>query len=372
MKKVDYLLFDQKVCSLNNSIETDVLRYVHPQNIEEEKTKFFKNFNEGIEYNPQFTYLSRNPIYSYFTISPKFETLKKDISFLLESVPEDALGLIFEKKLIDLYEKMELIRSAGTPNFSDNSINYFGNVDSSLINYAKKIVKEDVLKEKNTYTFSQAKKFLEKELKKRKLKHKIIEKNTPGVRYSIYPAKREIMISNNTKFSKNTLQRMLFHEVEAHAFRYENGLNQNYKIFSKGISKETLETEEGIAANIEELSGINSSLQMKIYAGRVLAINKALNSTFFETFSYLKRFFDDEEAFTLTLRAKRGLFHTRHKGAFTKDLLYLRGYLDVKDFLKNHSMEELYYGKFATYDYSLIKDIDGLKKPKYLPTYLKK
>jgi len=37
---------------------------------------------EGNEYSPQFTYLPRNPLYSYFTISPSFQTYKRELKYL--------------------------------------------------------------------------------------------------------------------------------------------------------------------------------------------------------------------------------------------------------------------------------------------------
>ncbi len=59
-------------------------------------------------------------------------------------------------------------------------------------------------------------------------------------------------------------------------------------------------------------------------------------------------YFDQEDAFTLTLRVKRGLGDTSKPGAFTKDYLYLDGYYHVKEYVrKGGSLHALYTGKIG-------------------------
>ena len=41
--------------------------------------------------------------------------------------------------------------------------------------------------------------------------------------------------------------------------------------------------------------------------------------------------------------------------------------LKVEEFLKDHELKELYYGKYAIYDIPLVRTIPGLKEPKYFP-----
>jgi hypothetical protein len=81
----------------------------------------------------------------------------------------------------------------------------------------------------------------------------------------------------------------------------------------------------------------------------------------------MKNYFDDETAFRLTLRAKRGVKYQEKGGAFYKDALYFKGMLKVDDFLLEHKPHELYLGKYSIYDIPLVKSIPGLKDPKYLP-----
>ena len=112
------------------------------------------------------------------------------------------------------------------------------------------------------------------------------------------------MISKQAQLTKTDIHRLIVHEIEGHIYRYENGCTQPYKIFSRGLSKETLKTEEGIAVYIEQQEKININEQLKQYAGRVIAIHTAKKHSFFETYEEMRKYFDEEEAFTLTLRKR--------------------------------------------------------------------
>ena len=44
--------------------------------------KFFEEIKIGNEYNPKFLYPSKNPLYSYFSMKPTFETYKRELKEL--------------------------------------------------------------------------------------------------------------------------------------------------------------------------------------------------------------------------------------------------------------------------------------------------
>jgi uncharacterized protein (TIGR02421 family) len=369
---VDYIHLDQKVCQLSRAIEANVLPYINPQNIDSEKTKFFLELKKGNEYNPKFLYPSRNPLYSYFSMSPTFETHKKELEALLEKVGQDSLGIVFEKKISDLFERMELLKSVGTPNFSENSEEYYGKISNALVRTAREIVTKKVKMDKEKVTFLEAKKIIDAFIKKKKIPYKVVQREAAGSKFSVNIRTKQLKINSDAKLTKEGVKRLIAHEIETHAYRYENGVLQPYHLLAAGLSKEMLETEEGLAVIVEESKGINCGVQLKNYAGRVLAIHLAKNKDFFKTFKELEKFFSDSDAFNLTLRAKRGTFKTSGKGAFTKDALYLKGRFEVEKFLKKgNKLEDLYFGRYSVYDVPLVKDIDGLQKPKFLPEVTK-
>lgn len=372
MQKENYKKLDQKVCQLASSTETRLLEFISPQNIESEKNKFFEELKKNNKYEPNFIYTIRNPIYDYFNLLPKFNTYKNELKELLNEVKEDSIGLIFEKKIIDLLDWIELVKSIGTENFGDNSENYYGEVENETLKRAKELITIQPIEEKKDIDLNEAKLIIETFLKKKRIKYKVEAKLTAGAKFSVNTRLKEININKNYLFSKQSIKRLIAHEIEAHIYRAENGNLQPYKIFSRGISRETLETEEGLAVYVEQKEETNTAQQLKEYAGRVIAINTAKKKGFYETFEEMRKYFDDENAFNLTLRAKRGTKDQSKGGAFSKDVLYLKGFLKVNEFLEEQSIEKLYYGKYSIYDVPLVLDVDGLKKPKHLPQFYKK
>jgi len=366
-KFFDYKSIDQKVCQLASATEINILHHINPLNAVEEKKRFFEKIEAGEEYNPHFRYAPRNPLYSYFSISPTFETYKKELHELLDDLGRDTLGLIFEKKILDLFERMELIRSIGTPNFYNNSEEYYGKVTKNVLKFSKELLQKKEKKEGVDITFVKAKSIIDNFLKKKNLKYKVVLRESGGSKFSVNIRTKEIFIDKNIQLTDLMVKRLIAHEIEGHAYRYENGLLQPYSVFARGLSKESLETEEGLAIMVEQKEKINVDAQLREYAGRVFAVSVASKNSFFKTYDILKDYFLKEEAFTITMRVKRGLHKQSEPGAFTKDAVYLKGFLAVSKFLEDHSLEELYYGRYSVHDTSLIMDVDGLKKPKYLP-----
>jgi uncharacterized protein (TIGR02421 family) len=365
---VDYIHLDQKVCQLAGAIEANVLNYINPQNIEEEKKTFFEEIEKGNHYNPKFRYPSRNPLYSYFSMSPTFETHRAELDALLDTVGQDSLGILFEKKISDLFDRMELLKSVGTPNFSNNSEEYYGKISKSLIKYAKELVGKKIKKDKNKITFAEAKKTIDAFLKKKKLPYSVVTRDATGSKFAVNIRTKKIKINSDVQLTRESVKRLIAHEIETHAYRYENGSLQPYNLFARGLSKEMLETEEGLAVIVEESEGINCAAQLKNYAGRVLAINLARKKDFYQTFKGLEQYFSENESFTLALRAKRGTYRASEKGAFAKDALYLKGRIEVEKFFSvGHKLEELYKGRYSVHDVPLLGDIDGLREPKFLP-----
>jgi uncharacterized protein (TIGR02421 family) len=363
----DYKLLDQKVCQLASATETNILHHINPLNSDEEKNKFLESYEKGDKYNPHFRYAPRNPLYSYFSISPTFETHKKELSELLEELGHDSLGLIIEKKILDLFERMELIKSIGTANFSNNSEEYYGKVNTKVLKFAKELLEKKVKNEGTKISFEKGKRMIDAFVKKKKLPYKVVRRESGGSKFSVNIRTKEIFINKDLQLTDSMIKRLIAHEIEGHAYRYENGLLQPYSVFARGLSKESLETDEGLAIIVEQKEKLNVDAQLREYAGRVLAVNIASRKNFYDTFDSLRAYFSKEDAFTITMRVKRGLHRQSDPGAFTKDALYLKGFLSVGKFLEEHDMTQLYYGRYSVYDASLVMDVDGLIKPKYLP-----
>jgi uncharacterized protein (TIGR02421 family) len=369
-KFMDYSKLDQKLFEIAGALETNLIKFINPQNLEEQKTRFFSVIENKIPYNPVFSYIPRNPLYAYFSMSPKLETFKNELKEMLKEIERDDLGIVFESEIIDLIEKIEVIKSIGTENFSENSKAYYGSINKTIIRQAKETIKQNTDEQETPILFEEAIQEIKKALKKDNLAYNVVIREPAGARFAVINSRKEVLINKDTKFTKEMVERLIIHEIQTHIYRYENGARQPFKILAQGFSRETTETEEGLAVCLEKLGGVSSKTQMKEYAGRLMAITHAQEKNFYETFLEMNKHFDKEAAFRLTVRAKRGIKNQEKPGAFYKDSLYFKGMLKVEEFLKKHDKKELYYGKYAIEDIPLVKSIPGLKEPKYLPEIL--
>jgi len=157
---------------------------------------------------------------------------------------------------------------------------------------------------------------------------------------------------------KNEIEAILNHEIDTHIIRQLNYERQPwFKKKKSNAFKPYLRTEEGLAA-VNELIVSESKLAYKS-AANYLAVDLALKKDFVTVFNFFYKIWQDSErAWTWTLKKKRGIRDTNKKGAFTKDLVYFEGFMQVLRYLKKNDCNptELYYGKIN------YKDVKKAKK----------
>lgn len=234
---------------------------------------------------------------------------------------------------------------------------------------AKRILKKH-LKEKNLVEqIRRSKVFLNQDEIKSLIEKRLKFYNLEGD-YEIVFSKNfvsRIAVNNNEKIikvrlpvaiDKSEIEAILNHEIDTHIVRHLNYETQTW--FKKKKENDFgpyLRTDEGLAA-INELIVSEHKLAYKS-AANYLAVNLALKKDFATVFNFFyETWQDSERAWTWTLKKKRGICDTSKKGAFTKDLVYFEGFVEVLNYLKknNYDPSELYYGKID------LKDIDKAKK----------
>ncbi|MBW2998913.1 DUF1704 domain-containing protein [Candidatus Woesearchaeota archaeon] len=279
---------------------------------------------------------------------------------------KNALDTLMIEKQHDIIRKIDLLNSIGCFDFTERSVKLYGTPDKRLVNKAYDILNEKVKKTKPVKISSkESVKFIKNNIKSFGLKYKVLKKDLV-TSCLIHTDKKEFLLKKHHRYSKKFLNRLVVHEIGTHTFRYENGALQKLNIFKNGLSN-YLETEEGLAAYNEERFGLLTKTNFRNYAGRVISVHTAQENGFYKTFRELKRYFQKKTAFQLTLRSKRGIANTEFAGGYTKDLVYLKGYFQVKNFIKKGGkLKDLYYGKINCNDLKYIKKIK-LKKPELLP-----
>lgn len=186
-----------------------------------------------------------------------------------------------------------------------------------------------------------------------------------------------IAVNNNEKVIKirlpividrDEIEAILSHEIDTHIIRQLNYERQTwFKKKKNNAFGSYLRTEEGLAG-LNELIANKNRLAYKS-AINYLAVNLALKKDFATVFNFFyKNLQDSERAWTWTLKKKRGIKDTGKKGAFTKDLVYFEGLIEVLNYLKKNDCNpsKLYYGKINLKDISKAEKL-GINEQLVLP-----
>ncbi len=358
-KKVNYRHLDMELVSIDRQIK--LLYHLRPINLEEEKTKFLKdNF-----YNPQFEYPKL--MFDSLHLREKIQKIQSKIE------EKSVLAQLFLSKSKEIEKKIELLEFRGTERFQKASIFLYGDVSSKLKRAAqiklkqrpKKFTKQKQLStDEIIYSFEES--FKNYALSQWKVK---IKKNMVAV--VMANKGKALLLKDGVSFSKNRLRMVIAHEIETHILTAENGKAQYYQLFSRGFA-DYLETQEGLAIWNQEQVAIYDSEKNYKAAMLVFIVDFAKEHSFSETVDYCRKLgMSLNQAFQTTLKVKRGYEDTAQAGAFTKDIVYMSGYIQIKNFIaKGGDIRDLYYGKYNLRDIKLIKQVPHLIEPRRLPHFL--
>jgi alpha-L-glutamate ligase-like protein/uncharacterized protein (TIGR02421 family) len=345
---------DKKVTRIESKI--NVIGALRPINIDKEKQEFLKNPDTS-------------PRFFYKNIRVDVGMLYKEVNSIPTEVDHPLIKL-YKKKIKEIKHKLDILQSINTPELQTNSNILYGKVDRSLYDKAIRYlhsshIQEDTSKILNDKIII---KKLEKFLKLKKLskwKISVAPDRTSDIAVN---KNGTIFLRDGISFTENRLKAVIMHEICTHIYRLENGSNQKYKMFEKGTAN-YLMTEEGLAVYNQKILNIALGEKDIWPALRVIGIYLADEMSFVELFHYLKDNYklSSETAWTTCLKAKRGLVDTNKKIAFTRDAIYFKGYLKIKEYVNNkNNIDDLYVGKIGISDLATIKNIK-LNSPQLLP-----
>jgi uncharacterized protein (TIGR02421 family) len=347
MSEKEFARIDYQLCAIANKLSQ--IPYL-PLNLKQEKEKFFNSDN----YNPVFHYPKSNAC---------LDNIKK--SLLSIEINPVSIGILFKRKQLELLKIIEMMQYIGDRKFTQISKELYGVPSDELVQKAWQLLGLHDSPDQMYISSTQAKVHLKIAMKKYGFNWDVQEKEMAS-KACVSNKSRILFIKKDSFLTRKFLNRIIVHEIGTHILRYENGLQQPYKIFSLGLTG-YLGTEEGLAVLNEERNNCLTKATLKTYAARVIAVHKALKCNFRETYNYILPYVGKDNAFDVTLRVKRGLGNTFFPGAFTKDYLYFKGYFEVKKYIQNHGeLIKLYYGKIPIKDLEIIEKIPGLINPMFM------
>ncbi len=320
----------------------------------------------------------KTPVYHYRMIPEDPELMKRTLyNIRVEDIDDPTLGFLFREKRAETDKMLSMLIERESADFFYGSLQLFGGVENQLLDDAKNIldaVPANKNDEDENGEYYDAKDFAE--LARQELRY--LQQQLPQVKDrveikdtidSMMVDKGVFYIPKKTRIKKKRAEALIQHEIGTHVVTFYNGINQPLKLLSSGIPGFE-ELQEGIAVLSEYLSGGLSAGRMKVLAGRVIAVDSLVNHhDFVKTFELLVDEYDfmPKHAFFIATRVYRG-------GGFTKDAIYLRGFLALLKYLKEgNSLEPLLIGKIRQNYLPVVEELISRKvlkplsiKPRYL------
>ena len=337
---------------------------VSPANIRQIKDTFFEsNYEKVLNYH-----------YRLLPFDP--DVLKRKLYNLkIEEVDDPAFSYIFREKREELDLQISMLTERGSDSFFYNSMMLYGKIDRDLQREAENILKEVPEKEDTEFeSIMKAEDFkvlAEKEFEffkeqDEKFSSKVHVRDDVNI---LMVSQGELYLPSDYKLNANETRALIQHEIGTHVLTFYNGKQQPLRLLSIGLTDyDTLQ--EGIAVLSEYFVGGLSGNRMRTLAGRVVAASARMHGADFqEIFRLLDDDygFTEQRAFIITSRIMQG-------GGFTKDISYLKGLFQLKDYLaEGGELAPLLAGKFALEHLPIINELEErrvLKTKSLSPRYL--
>ena len=327
------MMIDNQLNYLVKKIE--LLSYINPLNIDQEKKKFFIS-----KYNI-------NPVFNYKKIDFDAHHLQQQLFSQPINKIEDNITQEFYRELIYDYSGLiQCIETIGKgQQFYFNSLKSFGTPKQKdvknaefILHFTNQTQQEDMVPK---YSVEEAEHFFRQFIQTYDFPLTITVSKNISAAAMVKNSTQTLVLKKNHLYSLNQLNVLAHHEIGVHLVTTYNGMSQPLTIFHNGFPK-YVETQEGLAVFSEYMSGNLTLHRLKELSFRVLAADSLRKGyEFRDTFDLLhnQHKLNREEAFNITLRAHRG-------GGFTKDYLYLTGLKKVYNYYKNGlSLDTLMSGK---------------------------
>lgn len=142
-----------------------------------------------------------------------------------------------------------------------------------------------------------------------------------------------LVIGSHVRRNSFNVKRLIVHELESHALQNYNLRNSRNPLHRITPYDQKLLHSEGLAVYNEYITGTLTQKALDTYYYRLKAVD-LLDKSFREIYSYLVEYLDEDHAFLMTYRVKRGLSDTSLSGGYPKDAAYLLGFKKIKEFVE--------------------------------------
>lgn len=274
----------------------------------------------------------------------------------VDAVQDPTLAELLRGKDRELRLQLEMLRARGTDDFRQLSVELYGAVGPSLRQRAEDLVDRlevpddpvELVHAEDVKVMADAEIELYREQDPDLGIHAEVRPDVSGVLVE----GDTLLLGEDAAVAAERVEALLHHEVGTHLVTQVNGTGQPVRSLASGLAGYD-ETQEGLAVLAEVGCGGLTPFRLRQLAVRVLTVHRMLSgATFRESWTALRDAgIPAGAAYTTTMRIYRS-------GGLTKDVVYLRGLLDLLDHLRSGGdLELLFLGKFALRDLPLVGDL---------------
>ncbi|QYJ87086.1 flavohemoglobin expression-modulating QEGLA motif protein [Shewanella mesophila] len=323
--------------------KVNTLKYVNPTNLVAERKRFFC---APSRFKPNFRYRQLPIDANEF----KYKLYRLPI----DNISDPALKQMYSDIVNKLGEQVDMLTNVGQEGFVYNSLRYYGRPDNSAINNAKFLLYAKEIPEEcgEQFDAKAACEQMKQQADSWGMQCKISLSTSIVARAMVSSMPPQLTINSHAEFYNSEVQRLIQHELGVHMATTLNAKQQPLKVLRLGLPGATY-TQEGLAILAELNAGFMAHARLNTLACRVLAVNSMLQEQdFYLTHSYLVDDVGMEpgDAFVTAARVYRG-------GGFTKDHLYLSGFLEMLALSKTRSLSNLLVGKTSVQYLDLIDEL---------------
>jgi uncharacterized protein (TIGR02421 family) len=315
------------------------------------------------------------PAFEYRPLEDDPAVLRAELDAVdVESVRDATVAHFAQAKRRELALQIELLAARNTSDFRALSIELYGAVTPALLEHAQSIL--DAVERTNgsggeslldADAFAQ---LAEAELEHYRgvepdlAAHVEIRADATGVMV----VDGDLLIAPTAQVSSTRADAVLQHEIGTHVLTFVNGSHQPLRLLAAGLAGYE-ETQEGLALLAEHVTGGLTRSRLRQVAARVVAVHRMVEGASFREVhdELVASDFSAAGAFSTAMRVTRA-------GGFTKDLVYLRGLVDlVEHVCAGHALDVLWLGKMSLADAPLIEELwhrGALEAPLLRPRYL--
>ena len=289
------------------------------------------------------------------------------------NVQDPVLATLLRDKHRELETQVQMLRARSTGDFLPLSLELYGGVTPSLRDRAFDLLERVAPPEGTDPVRLDAEEFAalaEEEIGHYRAldpdigMHVEVRSDVAGILVS----EADLLISDSARVRSSRADALLQHEVGTHLVTHVNGAHQPVRLLAAGLAGYE-ETQEGLAIMSETLVDGLSAFRLRQLAARVVAVDRMVaGDSFAQVVDCLVGLgHPPNSAFTTTMRVFRS-------GGFTKDAIYLRGFLGVWEHLaKGGALDLLWLGKFSLRDLPLVDDLrarGALVEARVVPRFL--